>query len=317
MPPPAQRVIDDVLAGVVVHRDTLAVPAHHEAMVRASCNLGRPGLVSCAISAVDIALWDLKARCLGCSLFDLWGPARPDAPVYGSGGFTTYYDQTATEQLERWVDKDGLPRVKIKIGESRDTWAEWDLARVALARRVVGPAVELYVDANGAYSQKQAVRLGQLMHDEFGVTCFDEPVSSDDLFGLQVVRVCLPVDVAAGEYGYSPVYFSRVPTAGAVDCLPVDVTRCGRFTDWLAIAAMAAAHNLQVSAHCAPNLHAHVGVCVPNLRHVEFFHDHRRIEEHLFDGALSPRDGALCPPRERTGHGMTLRSPDAVPYRTA
>lgn len=312
----AKSVIDGVLASVVLQGDVLAVPAHHEAMVRASRNLGRPGMVSCAISAVDIALWDLKARCLDRSLVDLWGQARPAAPIYGSGGFTTYDDRRTAEALETWVERDGLSRVKIKVGESWGAGADRDLARVALTRQVVGPDVEVYVDANGAYSPKQAVRLGHLMHHEFGMTWFEEPVSSDDLAGLRLVRDSLPVDVAAGEYGYSPGYFSRMLEARAVDCIQVDVTRCGGYTDWLAIAGMAAAHHLQVSGHCAPNLHARVGVCIPNLRHVEFFHDHRRIEEDLFDGALTPQEGSLCPIRDRPGHGMTLRCSEAERYRT-
>ena len=172
---------------------------------------------------------------------------------------------------------------------------------MALAREVVGDDVELYVDANGGYTRKQAVRMGRRFYEEHGVVWFEEPVSSDDLDGLREVRDGCGADVAAGEYGYSLDYFARMVSAGAVDCLQVDVTRCGGYTVWLRAAAVAAAHNLQVSGHCAPNLHAHVATAVPNLRHLEYFHDHHRIETMLFDGALAPDGGQLVPAPTATG----------------
>ncbi len=218
----------------------------------------------------------------------LFGQVRRGAPIYGSGGFTTYDDPSTRAQLEQWTSGWGIPRVKIKIGQSWGNDPGRDLARVALAREVVGDDVELYVDANGGYTRKQAVRMGQQFYDEHHVVWFEEPVSSDDLDGLREVRDACGADVAAGEYGYSLDYFAKMVSAGAVDCLQVDVTRCGGYTVWLRAAAGAAAHNLQVPGHCAPNLHAHVETAVPNLRHLEYFHDHHRIETMLFDGAQPP-----------------------------
>jgi L-alanine-DL-glutamate epimerase-like enolase superfamily enzyme len=152
------------------------------------------------------------------------------------------------------------------------------------------------------------------MADE-DVTWFEEPVSSDDLDGLREVRDRVTPDVTAGEYGYDLAYFARMVDAGAVDCLQADVTRCGGFTEWQRTASVAAARGLQVSGHCAPNLHAHVAAAVPNLRHLEYFHDHVRIESMLFDGALDPRGGALRPDRTRPGLGLTLKESDAAPFR--
>jgi L-alanine-DL-glutamate epimerase-like enolase superfamily enzyme len=139
----AQSVIADVLADVVVGRSALDVPGAAEAMARAVRNIGRPGVAATAISAVDIALWDLKARLLSCSLDRLLGHARNDVPVYGSGGFTSYDDGQTREQLAGWVEKDHLPRVKIKIGEDWGARPHRDLERVALAREVIGPGTEL------------------------------------------------------------------------------------------------------------------------------------------------------------------------------
>jgi L-alanine-DL-glutamate epimerase-like enolase superfamily enzyme len=283
-------------------------------MVKAIRNAGRPGICSMSIAAVDLALWDLKARLLDMPVVALLGKARDHVPLYGSGGFTTYSDERLSEQLGAWVHDDGIPRVKIKVGQGWGSNEERDLERTALARKVIGDVAELFVDANGAYSRKQAARMARRLA-EFGVTWFEEPVSSDDLEGLRAVRDLTDIDVAAGEYGYDLVYFERMCAAGAVDCLQVDVTRCGGITEFLRAAAVAAAHGLDVSGHTAPSMHAHVACAVPNLRHLEYFHDHVRIERLLFDGTLDPKNGSLTPDPAAPGHGLTFKRQDAERFR--
>ena len=309
-------LVRDLLTHVVVGRDVRDTAAAWEAMVRSIRNLGRPGICSMAIAAVDIALWDTKARCAGQSLFRLLGPLRDAVPVYGSGGFTTYTEQHLVEQLAGWVAQ-GIPRVKMKIGTDRGTSQHHDVARVAAARHAIGADAELYVDANGAYDRAQARRLGLQFAEEFGVTWFEEPVSSDDLQGLTNLREELPLDVTAGEYGYDLVYFERMLSAGAVDVLQADVGRCAGITEWLRVAAACAAHQTPFSAHCGQSLHAHVACIPPNLRHIEYFHDHARIDQIMFDGTLVPIAGALRPADDRPGLGLTLRRGDAEPYRVA
>ena len=309
-------LIEGELAAAVTGHDVFGSGAALASMVAAVRNLGRPGIASYAISAVETALWDLKGILLGLPVSSLLGAVRDTVPVYGSGGFTTYDDPAARTQLERWTGDLEIPRVKIKIGESWGSAEARDLARIAFARNVIGPDAELYVDANGGYTRKQAVRMAHAMAP-YGVTWFEEPVSSDDLDGLREVRDQVDPDVTAGEYGYDLPYFGRMVDAGAVDCLQVDVTRCGGITEWLRAAAVAAAKGLQVSGHCAPNLHAHVAAAVPNLRHLEYSHDHVRIETMLFDGALDPTGGTLRPDKSRPGFGLTLKEPNAAPYRVA
>ncbi|HEU5418424.1 MAG TPA: enolase C-terminal domain-like protein [Streptosporangiaceae bacterium] len=310
----AASVVTDVLAGVATGHSALDVPAAAEAMARSLRNIGRRGVAAMALSAADIALWDLKARLLGLPLASLLGQARASVPVYGSGGFTSYDDQQTRDQLAGWVSGEGIPRVKIKIGESRGAEELRDLSRVALARSVIGPGTELYVDANGGYRASQAIRVARQLADH-GVTWFEEPVSSDDLAGLAAIRQQVTPDVAAGEYSFTLADSAALIGAGAVDCLQLDVTRCGGITEFLRSAALAAAHNLEVSAHCAPGLHAPVGTAIPNLRHLEYFHDHQRIEHLLFDGTLSPRGGALTPDPAAPGLGLTLRQADAERFR--
>lgn len=312
--PGCAEVVRGPLAEAVTGLDVRDVPAAWQAMQRRVRNAGRPGLVSCAMSAVDCALWDAAARLHGLPLARLLGRCREAVPVYGSGGFTTYDDARLAEQVTGWVHEQGIPRVKIKIGESWGSAVERDLARVAQVGKLVGDGVAVYVDANGGYSVGQAVRVGRRL-DELGVSWFEEPVSSDDLPGLREVRAALDTDVAAGEYGYDLAYFARMLGAEAVDCLQVDVSRCGGYTEWLRIAAVVAARNREISAHTAQNLTAHVAVATPNIRHLEWFHDHDRIERMLFDGVLDPTGGAVRPDPDVPGHGLTFRAAAAEGYR--
>lgn len=303
-------LIHDRLAGIVEHRDALDIPGAWIAMVRAIRNLGRPGIASMAISAIDNALWDLKARLLDLPLCKLLGMVRGSAPVYGSGGFTSCSDRQLREQLGGWAD-DGLAMVKMKVG--RDP--QCDLARVAVAREAIGDDIQLFVDANGAYARKQASCLARSFA-EYDVAWFEEPVSSDDLEGLRLLRDHAPpeIEIAAGEYGYDAWYFRRMLEAGAVDVLQADATRCAGITGFMQAAALCDAFQLPLSAHCAPSIHAHPACAALPLRHIEYFHDHVRIEKMLFDGALTPKDGALHPDLSRAGLGLEFKHADAKQY---
>jgi L-alanine-DL-glutamate epimerase-like enolase superfamily enzyme len=306
--------IDDVLRDHVLGSDPMDVPAVWGAMVRAIRNQGRPGVASMAIAAVDVSLWDLKAKMLDLPLAALLGRFRHEVPVYASGGFTSMTDERLAEQLEGWVQGDGIPRVKMKIGARRGAEEDRDLHRVAVARKAIGPDAQLFVDANGAYGRKQAVRAARALSAE-GVVWFEEPVSSDDLAGLHEIRDLVDIDVTAGEYGYDLPYFERMLQAGAVDCLQADVSRCAGITEWLRVASLAAAHGLEVSGHTAQSLHAHPACGVPNLRHVEYFADHAWVDRLLFEGVLEPAGGVLRPDPARPGLGLELKRSDAQRYR--
>ncbi len=305
------QIITDHLAPALVGLDPLNIPCCWSAMHRACRNLGTRGIVMQAISAVDIALWDHKARFFDISLARLLGQARDRVPVYGSGGFTSLSNDELRAQVQSWAEA-GCRSMKIKIGESWGTEIARDLERIQTLRGMAGANVELMVDANGAYTVGQARRVGAAL-DEMAVCWFEEPVSSDDLEGLRTIRGAVRCDVAAGEYA-ADVY-AAAGLCPVVDCLQLDVTRCGGYTGFLRAAAVAAAHNLQVSGHCAPALHAPVAAAVPNLRHVEWFIDHARLEPLLVNGAPPVRDGTLVVEDTRTGHGMTL-SRRADSYRT-
>lgn len=308
-------LVEGTLASEVAGLDVSDTTAAWEAMVRSIRNLGRPGIASMAIAAVDIALWDTKARALGLPLHHLLGPVRQAVPVYGSGGFTAYSERQLVDQLTGWVDQ-GIPRVKMKIGKDWGrSWRE-DIQRITAVRRAIGDEVELFVDANGAYDRTQARRLGRLYAEELGVSWYEEPVTSDDLTGLAELRQSLALDVTAGEYGYHLGYFETMLASGAVDVVQADVGRCAGITEWLRVAAVAEAHKVGFSAHCGPSLHAHAATAVPNLRHIEYFHDHARIDRLLFDGVLDPESGCLRP-GDRPGLGLELRRSESERWRVA
>ncbi|HEX6540497.1 MAG TPA: enolase C-terminal domain-like protein [Ktedonobacterales bacterium] len=300
-------VIHDLLSGVVTGRNAFDVPGSWAAMVHSIRNLGRPGITSMAISAIDVALWDLKAKLLDLPLCKLLGQVRDAVPVYGSGGFTSYSIEQLQKQLGDWVHQ-GIPRVKMKIG----THPEDDLNRVRAAREAIGPGTQLYVDANGAYTRKQALEQAEAFVP-LGVVWFEEPVSSDDLEGLHLIRNRAPagMNIAAGEYGYDLWYFRRMLEAEAVDVQQADGSRCGGITGFLRVGSLVEARSMQLSAHCAPSLHLHACCAVPNLWPIEYFHDHVRIERMLFDGAVSPVDGALHPDLSRPGIGLEFKRQDA------
>jgi L-alanine-DL-glutamate epimerase-like enolase superfamily enzyme len=300
-----------MIAKAVVGRSAMDPPGAWDAMRRAVRNVGRDGLAATAIAAVDIALWDLKAKLLDLPVVTLLGAVRPSVPIYGSGGFTSYDDAQLHNQLARWADQDGCRFVKMKVGSDADQ----DPHRVAVAKKAIG-SKSLFVDANGTYSAKQALALARIFSDEADVRWFEEPVSSDDLDGLRFIRQHAPhrTEIAAGEYGYDLDYFQRMLTAGAVDVQQADVTRCAGITGFLRVGAVCDAQHVDLSAHCAPAAHLHVACAVPRLRHLEWFHDHVRIEQMLFDGAPVPHDGLIQPDRSRPGLGLVLKEKDAAPF---
>jgi L-alanine-DL-glutamate epimerase-like enolase superfamily enzyme len=307
----AATLIREKLSKIVLGKDALDIPSIWQELVDAVRNVGRPGIASTAISAVDIALWDLKARLLELPLVKLLGQIRPSIAAYGSGGFTSYTIERLHEQLGNWASA-GLSAVKMKVGRA----PEDDVKRVCAARKAIGNAVELFVDANGAYSRQQALAMAEQFND-FAVTWFEEPVSSDDLEGLRRIRNNAPAGmrITAGEYGYDAIYFRRMLEAAAVDTLQADATRCGGITGFLQAGTLCEAFQIPLSAHTAPSIHRHVCCSLHRAVNVEYFYDHYRIEQMFFDGAAIAAKGQLQPSLSRCGLGLELRRTDAERFK--
>lgn len=305
------KVADKLLREIVLHSDPMRSGETLQRMLREIRNMGETGIAMMAVSAIDNALWDLRARLLDVPLVTLLGQVRSGIPVYGSGGFTTYSDRQLSDQLGGWAAQ-GFSFVKMKIG----THPEQDPARVRVAREAIGQECELFVDANGAYTVTQAIELAHRFAEQ-GVRWMEEPVSSDNLVGLDQVRRRAPLgmDIAAGEYGYTAWYFEAMLAAQAVTVLQADCTRCGGISGFLQAAALCWAHNMPLSSHCGPSMHLHVCCSAPRAIHMEFFHDHVRIERMFFDGFCEPVHGCMMPDLSRPGHGLELKEQDANRFR--
>jgi L-alanine-DL-glutamate epimerase-like enolase superfamily enzyme len=310
--PAVAEIVAGKLASAVEGVDALAPGTAWANMSRAVRNSLASGLCSFAISAVDIALHDLKAKLLGVSLADLLGRWHDGVAIYGSGGFTSYSRERLQEQAAGWIDA-GIGRVKIKVAREPASDGE----RLAAIREVIGPDVRLMVDANGAFTPAAAIAAAHETYAAHGVSWLEEPVSSDDHDGLRRVRDHAPpgMEVAAGEYGTDLFHFQRLIAAEAVDVLQVDVTRCGGVTGVLRADGLAKAHCMPISAHCAPAVSAHVFAACATAVHLEYFHDHVRVESLLFDGTLSPGGGKLVPDTDRPGLGIELKRSDAERFR--
>lgn len=305
--------IDKKLKSVVIEMDALNIPAIFEALKISIRNEGNCGMAYMALSAVDNALWDLKAKLLDLPLCKLIGQVRDQVLIYGSGGFTSYNEEQLTSQLNGWADK-GFNNFKIKIGRNPDE----DFCRVKTARQTIGEKANLFIDANGAYHAKQALNQAQQL-EEFRISWFEEPVSSDDIKGLNFVRENSPasIKIAAGEYGYQTTYFLNMLQHKAVDVLQADATRCGGITGFLKAGYLAEAFHIPFSFHCAPSLHLHASLCLNAYFIGEYFHDHVRIENMFFDGAPQPVNGYLKPDLSQPGLGLNFKHQDAAPYRVA
>ncbi|GAA4313755.1 enolase C-terminal domain-like protein [Compostibacter hankyongensis] len=308
--PAVATFIDKMLKPLLGGADVMNIPETAGLLTAAVRNEGNCGVAAMALSAVDSALWDLKAKVLGLSLSDLLGKVRPEMQLYGSGGFTSYTIDRLQEQLGKWAQA-GFRGVKMKVGRR----PQEDERRVRAARDAVGGHAALFVDANGAYHAREALEKAE-QFAQYGVSWFEEPVPAADLKGLQFIRTRVPpsMRIAAGEYGYNLPYFDAMLQAGAVDVLQADATRCGGITGFLKAGYLCEARQLPFSSHCAPALHLPAALALPSFCVAEYFYDHVRIEKMFFDGVPEPANGMLRPDPGRPGLGLELKRADAGKY---
>ena len=293
----AAALVSELLAGAVVGGDALSPPAAWARMRRAVRNIGYPGVASSAISAVDVALWDLKARLLGIALSTLLGRVRERVPVYGSGGFTSYSDEQMRASARR-LGRAGHRRVKMKVGSE----PEPDPQRVRLrSRRDRDGRRTVRGRQRRLHAASRPSRWRRAFVGEAGVSWFEEPVSSDDLEGLRLLRDRAPagMDIAAGEYGYDLFYFRRMLDAGAVDVLQADVTRCGGITQLL-----------QVGALCAARGHTALGAHQPGDPRARL-RGHRAARARRVLPRPRPHRGAAVRRRAAAAGRRTVPGPDA------
>ena len=302
--PGVRQVIESGLKGLLIDQDPFDIEKLWNDMFWQVRGYGRKGLAFCAVSAVDIGLWDLKAKALGVPLYKLLGPYTNSIPIYGSGGWTNFTSEELVAEMSGYVEQ-GIKRVKMKVGKDFGGSEREDIERVAAVRQAVGDDVALYVDANNGYYAKQAIYMAREF-EQYQVGWFEEPVLADDIQGLAEVRRAIAIPVASGEHEYTRYGFKELITGGGADIVQPDVARVGGVTEWMKVAHLAQAFNLPVAPHMVPLVHLHLGCATPNLKVVEYANVVLEGDRIWYTELPEQRDGMLSPFPDRPGLGLEL-----------
>ncbi|HRW10517.1 MAG TPA: mandelate racemase/muconate lactonizing enzyme family protein [Caldilineaceae bacterium] len=307
----ARAVIERTLKPILVGQDPLHIEKLWNDMFWAIRGVGRKGLAFSALSAVDIALWDLKAKYFEVPLYQLLGPYTETVPIYGSGGWTHFtVDELVAEQMG-YVAR-GMKAVKMKVGKDFGRSEREDITRLAAVRAAVGDDIELFIDANNGYYAKQAIRMAKAF-EPYRIGWFEEPVLADDIEGLATVARATDVPIATGEHEYTKYGFKDLLARGGADIVQPDVGRVGGITEWMKVAHLADAFNLPVAPHAYQLFHLHLCCAIPNLRIVEYLGVTEEADRIMFTEFPEPKDGLWSPDPTKHGLGLAL---DPVAVKT-
>jgi L-alanine-DL-glutamate epimerase-like enolase superfamily enzyme len=286
---PVAEYIHRTLKPVVTGRDPVCVETAWNAMRSATRSAGRKGVALLAMSAIDIALWDLRGKILGLPIYKLLGGSNCLIPVYASGGWLSYTLEQTVEEAKKNV-ADGYRTIKIKIGAEGGKNLRADVKKIEAVRSAIGDEIDLIVDANGIWDASTAIRFAQMVKD-CNVSLFEEPVDADDIPGLRRVRETIQIPVATGENEYTKYGMRDLVLGEAVDVVQCDITRAGGFTEMQKISAIASAWNLRFAPHAWEFAGAHLMSDAPHALYLEKL----SIQERIFQKAIFnyplPRNG--------------------------
>lgn len=309
-----QAVVEQNLKHLLVGRDPFNIEWLWERMFWEIRTYGRKGIAFCAISAVDMALWDLKAKALGLPLYRLLGPYHERVPIYGSGGWTDFDERELVAEQTDYINRLGVRAVKMKVAKDFGKSEREDIVRLDAVRKAIGDDVELLVDANNGYYAKQAIRMARHF-EERRVGWFEEPVLADDIDGLAAISRATTIPIATGEHEYTKYGFKDLIARGGVDIVQPDVGRVGGVTEWMKVAHLAHAFNLPVAPHAFQLVHLHLAMCTPNLRLVEYLGVTEQGDQIWFTDFPQPKDGWWAPYPDRPGLGLELNPRVVEQYR--
>jgi L-alanine-DL-glutamate epimerase-like enolase superfamily enzyme len=307
-----QAVIEDSLKSLLIGQDPFNIEKLWNDMFWRVRGYGRKGLAFCAISAVDIGLWDLKAKALGVPLYRLLGPYRDSVPIYGSGGWTNFDTKRLIEEQTGYVER-GFKSVKMKVAKDFGQAEAEDIKRLAAVRKTIGDGIELLVDANNGYYAKQAIAMSRRFED-YNVGWFEEPVLADDIQGLAEISKATTIPVATGEHEYTKFGFKELISRGGADIVQPDIGRVGGVTEWMKVAHLAHAFNLPVAPHAVQLVHLHTACATPNLRIVEYLGVAEQSDLVWYTDFPKPKNGMWSPYPDKPGLGLELNPKSVKKY---
>ena len=304
-----QTLIEGTFKELLVGQDPLNIEKIWDDLFWCVRGVGRKGLAFCALSAVDVALWDLKAKHFNAPLYQLLGPYTDTVPVYGSGGWTNFNIEELVAEQTGYVER-GFKAIKMKVGKDFGKSEREDIQRLAAVREAVGDDIEIYIDANNGYYAKQAIYMGKAF-EEYRVGWFEEPVLADDIDGLAAIAKAINIPVATGEHEYTKFGFKELIARGGADIVQPDVGRVGGITEWMKVAHLAHAFNLPVAPHAYQLIHLHLACATPNLKVVEYLGIAEESDKIVYKEWSAPKDGMWSPDPNKPGLGLEL-DPEAV-----
>jgi len=264
---PALKAAVDALAGLMVGDDPSQTEAIAAKARRAAGGSGPGGILTLALSAIDIACWDLKGKAAGRSVAALLGGLRDRVSTYASGALMRPHPIDYLAKAGPRLRDMGFRQMKMQCG-SEPTVAV-SVERVRVMREAIGPDVDLMCDINQLWSVNQAIEVGRRI-EPYHLFWLEDPTAHDDFAGLARIADNLTTPIAAGEYHYGIVPFRHMLEARSIDIVMIDVLRAGGITQWMKIAGMAEAFNLPVVSHLVPELHVHLIAAIPNGLTVEY-----------------------------------------------
>jgi len=308
-------IVEKNLRGLLIDEDPFCVEKLWNKMFYGNLRAGRKGEVIRAISAVDIALWDIMGKAVDKPLYKLLGGYRDKVPVYASGG---YYQESKgidglVKEMTSYVEQ-GFKAVKMKIGRLS---IKEDVERVKAVREAIGDDIQLMVDANNAWDILTAIRIGKEL-EKYSIFWLEEPVMPDNLHANRKVADALDVPIASGEIEYTRWGFHTLIENRAVDIIQPNAFVCGGISEWIKISALASAWDVPVAPHNAQDIHVHLAAATSNSLNVEYFlpsEDIIKFSELLIE-PNKPKDGYMEVP-QKPGLGIDLNEKAIERYKIA
>ena len=294
----ALKAAIDGLGALAIGMDPMGIEAIVGKIRAAAASSGPGGIFTLALSAIDIALWDIRGKVFNQPLARLLGGYRDRVPTYASGALMRGFPLAHVEKAAARLVEKGFRQMKTQLALPGDTNPELEVERIKVVRNAVGPKIDLMCDINQRWDVRQAISIGKRV-DEYNLFWLEDVVAHDDYPGLAAVADALATPIAAGEYVYGLVPFRHMLEARSVDIVMVDVLRAGGITQWMKIAGMAEAFNLPIVNHLAPEISVHLVAAAPNGLTVEYM----PWSAKLWKEVPQPVNGELTVP-EKPGLGL-------------